>query len=94
MTAIDAPPPRISSAQAVPLERANYGDRAFRLVLTAAALLVPVLLGFLVYQLWTGAAPAMNRYGLDFMTTSTWDPVAEEFGAFPLIFGTLIRSMI
>jgi phosphate transport system permease protein len=94
MTAIDAPPPRISSAQAVPLERANYGDRAFKLVLTAAALLVPVLLGFLVYQLWTGAAPAMNRYGLDFMTTSTWDPVAEEFGAFPLIFGTLVSSLI
>jgi phosphate transport system permease protein len=47
-----------------------------------------------VYQLWSGAAPAIHRYGLDFITTSTWDPVAEEFGAFPLIFGTLVSSLI
>jgi phosphate transport system permease protein len=93
MTALDAPP-RISSAQPVPLERANYGDRAFKLVLTAAAVVIPVLLGLLIYQLWSGAAPAISRYGLSFVTTSTWDPVAEEFGAFPLIFGTLVSSLI
>ena len=28
------------------------------------------------------------------MTTSRWDPVAEEFGAFPLIFGTLASSLL
>src|SRR6476469_4853788 len=94
MTAISASSPRASSAHSVPLERANYGDRIFKLVLTLAAILIPVLLGFLVYQLWSGAAPAIHRYGLDFITTSTWDPVAEEFGAFPLIFGTLISSLI
>jgi phosphate transport system permease protein len=83
--------PHVSS---VSLERVNYGDRAFRLVLTLAALAVPVLLGFLVYQLWTGASLAVHQFGLDFVTSSTWDPVAEEFGAFPLIFGTLLSSLI
>jgi phosphate transport system permease protein len=78
----------------VSLERANYADRAFKLVLTAAALLVPLLLGFLVFELWTGARLAVDRYGFDFITTSTWDPVAEEFGAFPLMFGTLLSSLI
>jgi phosphate transport system permease protein len=53
-----------------------------------------VLLGFLVYQLWTGASLAVHQFGLDFVTSSTWDPVAEEFGAFPLIFGTLLSSLI
>jgi phosphate transport system permease protein len=76
------------------LERANYGDRAFRLILTLAALLIPVLLGFLVYELWTGSKLAVDRFGLDFITSSTWDPVAEEFGASPLIFGTLLSSLI
>ena len=28
------------------------------------------------------------------MTGSTWDPVAEQFGAFPLIFGTLVSSLL
>jgi phosphate transport system permease protein len=78
----------------VSLERANYGDRIFKMILTLAAALIPVLLGFLVYELWSGAKLAIDRYGLDFVTTSTWDPVAEEFGAFPLMFGTLLSSLI
>jgi phosphate transport system permease protein len=76
------------------LERADYGDRIFRGVLTLAALSVPILLGFLVYELWDGAALAIERYGLKFVTSSTWDPVAEEFGALPLIFGTLASSLL
>jgi phosphate transport system permease protein len=78
----------------VSLERANYGDRVFKLLLSLAALAVPVLLGFLVYELWSGAALAIHRFGFDFVTSSRWDPVAEEFGAFPLIFGTLLSSLI
>jgi phosphate transport system permease protein len=78
----------------VPLERKNYGDRAFKLILTLAALLVPILLGFLVYEIWSGADLAIRRFGLDFVATSRWDPVAEEFGAFPLMFGTLLSSLI
>jgi phosphate transport system permease protein len=93
MTAVkEAEAPR--SAPTVSLERANYGDRAFKLILTLAALLIPVLLGFLVYELWSGARLAIDRFGLNFVTTSTWDPVAEEFGAFPLMFGTLLSSLI
>ena len=81
-------------ASSVSLERANYGDRIFKLLLTAAALAVPVLLGFLVYELWSGADLAIRRFGFDFVTTSVWDPVAEQFGALPLIFGTLLSSLI
>jgi phosphate transport system permease protein len=82
------------SAPLVSLERANYGDRIFKLILTLAALLIPVMLAFLVYELWTGSKLAIDRFGLSFVTSSTWDPVAEEFGAFPLMFGTLLSSLI
>ncbi len=85
--------PTVASA-AESLERANYGDRAFRTLLTLAAVAVPILLGFLVYELWDGASLAIARYGFDFITSSTWDPVAEEFGAMPLIFGTLLSSLL
>src|SRR3712207_3136268 len=93
MTAVQRPEP-VRTTPAVSLERANYGDRAFKLILTFAALLIPILLGFLVYELWSGSSLAMARYGFEFVTSSTWDPVAEEFGAFPLIFGTLLSSLI
>ena len=82
------------SAPPVSLERANYGDRIFKFVLTLAAVLIPIMLAFLVYELWTGSKLAIDRFGFSFVTSSTWDPVAEEFGAFPLMFGTLLSSLI
>src|SRR4051812_47006686 len=93
MTAI-VRPTRQASPAAASLERTDHGDRVFKGVLTLAALAVPILLGFLVYELWDGAALAIARYGFGFITSSTWDPVAEEFGALPLIFGTLASSLL
>src|SRR5919112_1743007 len=93
MTAVQEPRV-VAPTHPVALERANHGDRVFRLVLTLAAALIPILLAFLVYELWSGARLAVGRFGFDFITSSTWDPVAEEFGAFPLMFGTLLSSLI
>jgi phosphate transport system permease protein len=76
------------------LKGSRIGDRLFKAGLTTAALAVPVLMGFLVYELWVGAHLAIDRYGLGFVTGSTWDPVTEEFGAFPLILGTLLSSLL
>ncbi|MFZ5625409.1 MAG: phosphate ABC transporter permease subunit PstC [Gemmatimonadota bacterium] len=76
------------------LEQRYYGDRIFKAVLTVAASSIPVLLGFLVWELWQGSRLAISRFGIDFLTTSVWDPVAEQFGAFPLIFGTLVSSLL
>jgi phosphate transport system permease protein len=76
------------------LQGAATGDRIFRTLLTIAALAIPTLLGFLVYELWSGSQPAIAKFGVDFLTTSTWDPVADKFGALPLIFGTLLSSLI
>jgi len=97
MTATVTPPeatPLPSAPPPPPLERTSYGDRVFRVLLTLGAVSVPMLLGFLVYQLWTGSELAISKFGLGFLTSSTWDPVAEQFGAFPLIFGTLVSSFI
>jgi phosphate transport system permease protein len=82
--------PKISAS----LHGVAYGDHVFKLVLTIAALLIPILLGFLVLELWQGSRLAMSRFGLDFIRTSVWDPVAEQFGAFPLVFGTLLSSLL
>ncbi len=86
--------PAAPAATGVPLEGRNIGDTIYRGVLTAAAIAIPTLLMFLVYELWIGAELAINRYGFDFITGTTWDPVAEEFGAFPLIVGTLVSAAL
>jgi phosphate transport system permease protein len=76
------------------LQGAATGDRIFRLVLTLAALGIPVLLIFLVWELVNGSEPAIAKFGFHFFTTSTWDPVANQFGALPLIIGTLVSSLL
>jgi len=94
--ASSAAPPRAPSRSRVPasLQGVAYGDQAFKLLLTIAAAAIPILLGFLVFQLWQGSRLAMSKFGLDFVRTSVWDPVAGQFGAFPLIFGTVLSSFL
>ena len=76
------------------LAGARIGDRVFRGLLTVAALTVPVLLVFLVWELWSGARLAIGEFGLGFLTSSEWDPVTGQFGALPLIFGTVVSSAL
>jgi phosphate transport system permease protein len=96
-TTSPAAPVRAPETRRLPLslQGVAYGDRVFKLLLGLAAALLPVLLGFLVYELWTGSRLAIGKFGFfHFVSSSTWDPVAGVFGAFPLIFGTLISSLI
>lgn len=90
----EAPERDAGKATHAELQRASHGDALFRALLALGALAMPVLLGFLVYELWSGSRLAMDRFGLGFVASSTWNPVAEEFGAYPLIFGTLLSSLI
>ncbi len=48
----------------------------------------------LLVELTRGALPAASRFGASFITSSTWDPVAGTFGAWPAIFGTLLTSFL
>lgn len=76
------------------LFRANYGDRIFKGLLSLAALGVPLLLLFLFLQLVSDSRLAIAEFGFGFITHSTWNPVTEKFGAFPLIVGTLVSSFL
>src|SRR5213080_1217121 len=76
------------------LSGVNIGDRLYQVVLTGLALTPPLLLLTLLAELAVSAWPAIKRFGLSFLWTSTWDPVAEVFGAAPMIFGTLASSLV
>lgn len=83
-----------SSRHELALEHAGWGDRVFKVTLTAAAVSLPVVLGFLVWELYDGARMAIGEFGWGFVTSSTWNPVTGQFGAWPLIFGTLLSSVL
>lgn len=87
-------PPAETVRPSLSLGTRSLGDRLFRGVLTAAAVSIPLLLGFLVFELYMGSREAISRFGLGFVTSSSWNPVTEQFGAWPLIFGTLLSSTL
>ena len=69
-------------------------DSAFRsMTQIAAALTFAVVIGVLI-TLTIGAFPALEKFGLGFIASSHWNPVTEEFGALPSVFGTLVTSFI
>src|SRR5213596_3737577 len=69
-------------------------DRIYQRALTAFALALPALILVIVGVLLVDALPALRRFGPSFLWTSTWDPVAEIYGAAPMIVGTLLSSVV
>jgi phosphate transport system permease protein len=69
-------------------------DLGFRqLTLGLASVVAIVLLGiFLV--VFSGAQEAIREFGLSFLTTSAWDPVNNEYGAWTAIYGTIVTSLL
>ncbi len=52
-----------------------------------------LFLGLLI-ELVRSSWPTLKAFGVGFLFSSTWDPVAEIYGAAPMIFGTLLSSLV
>ena len=72
----------------------KFLDVAFHQLTLALAAVVAVLLLGIVLTVFSGAREAIATFGLRFLTTSAWDPVKGEYGAFVAIYGTLITSLL
>jgi phosphate transport system permease protein len=69
-------------------------DRIFRSAMTACGLAVVAVLALIVYELVTGSALSWHAFGFKFFQGSDWNPVSEQFGALPFIYGTLVSSLL
>jgi len=76
------------------MARRPRGDRAFYWLTLLMALSVFVLIVLIGYELAHGSHLALRKFGWRFLVSSDWDPVNEQFGALPFIFGTLVSSAI
>src|SRR5438309_6306922 len=74
--------------------QSGRGDKMFKWFTLAMALAVVALVFLVGWQLARGSPLAIHRFGFHFLATSTWDPVAEQFGALPFIYGTAVSSLI
>jgi phosphate transport system permease protein len=76
------------------VQKLRSGDEVARLVTLIFALAVVLLAALLVYQLWVNSAQSRHRFGLNFLWETTWDPVANQFGALTFVYGTLVTSAL
>lgn len=69
-------------------------DKLFRQLSFSVAVFAVLLVAYVVYDISQVAMPAVRTYGFGFLTSSTWDPNRNEFGALPAIAGTLYSSIL
>ncbi len=76
------------------LSRLRDGDEIARLVTFLFAASVVLLTLLLVFELWQGSALPRHKFGFNFFRTSVWDPIFDQFGALPFIYGTLVTATV
>ena len=76
------------------VRRSPWADQIFAWAAKGAAWLTLLLLIGILLSLVAGAWPAISKYGLGFLTSTTWDPVKNEYGGLVMIYGTLATSFI
>src|SRR5438105_11111212 len=74
--------------------RRSADDRGFRLGTGLFAFLVVLLVAAIGFELYRTSSLSIAKFGLRFWRTTTWDPVAGQFGALPFIWGTLYSSIL
>src|SRR5215468_10575293 len=72
----------------------TFLDRSFRGLTYAFAWLTIVLMVYFLWRVGRQAAPAIQKYGLHFLTSTAWDANKGQFGVLPEIWGTLYSSVL
>jgi phosphate transport system permease protein len=87
--AVKTSAPRLRS-----LTRQSLRDQAFKWLTLCMGLSIFVLIILIGCELARGSHLAWRQFGWRFLVSSDWDPVNDNYGALPFIFGTLVSSAI
>jgi len=90
----DAEKLKVVSKSRIGSKEKLFADQVFRGLVVFCALAVMAVVGLIIFELLRESRPSMVKFGLKFLTKQIWDPVAEDFGALPFIYGTLVSSIV
>ena len=83
-----------SIAPLLPGKVSEIPDGLFGIAMRFCGFAVVALLGLIVYQLILGSELSWHAFGWKFFGQSDWNPVEDQFGALPFIYGTLVSSLL
>jgi phosphate transport system permease protein len=72
----------------------NPKDLAFEKISAFFAFAVLGLTVLLFAVLLHESVPALRKFGARFLVSGTWDPVRDQYGALPFVYGTLVSSFL
>jgi phosphate transport system permease protein len=84
-------------ARVSPLLQASsslWADRGFHALMLACGLAVLTLVGIIIYELVTKGQLAWHAFGWKFFFARDWDPVNDQYGALPFVYGTIVSSIL
>jgi phosphate transport system permease protein len=72
----------------------RFGDFLFKLATLVFALGIAGLVVLMIVEMALDSTLTFDKFGLSFIWREVWDPVREEFGALPFIYGTAVSSLL
>ncbi|HXK19813.1 MAG TPA: hypothetical protein VNG33_18505, partial [Polyangiaceae bacterium] len=73
---------------------ANFGDLTFRRITALFAGAVIVLLLWMAWEMGVASKLSLLHFGLGFITSTDWDPVRDQYGGLPFVYGTVVSSLV
>ena len=74
--------------------RVFSGDEVARAFVTISAGTILLVTVLIVYELWANSSLGRQHTGWGFLTGQTWDPITNQYGALPYIYGTVVTSVL
>jgi phosphate transport system permease protein len=86
--------PRVVPKSHVGAKEKVFADHVFRGIVVLCAVAILAIVGLIVFELLSASRLSMAKFGFKFLVKQIWDPVAEDFGALPFIYGTIVSSLV
>jgi len=74
--------------------RGRLADQLFKLITLLFALAIAGLVVLMIVEMARDSSLSFEKFGPSFIWREVWDPVREEFGALPFIYGSSVSSII
>src|ERR1019366_10279992 len=74
--------------------RLRGGDEVAWLITLLFATSVLLVTALLLWELWSASAASRDKSGFSFLTSKLWNPVTDQYGAYPFIYGTIVTSVL
>jgi len=76
------------------LARLRGGDEISYLITLICTVSILLIVGLIVFELWSNSHQTFKTFGFSFLKSSAWDPNADKYGALPFIYGTCVTAFL